>query len=161
LYLAMPRVTKADLERENAELKAELAQRRERSRSRHRKAQFVAAPMDATTRRALDIVRKHDRDGVIEEQRATIARQAQEMAAVLAKHADEKKALEEGSGRMGPIIIKSWDPSLLDERQTNNILAGEETVLEFVMRWRRMLNAIEGDLVWNGSHYYQVAVVYR
>jgi branched-chain amino acid transport system substrate-binding protein len=75
----MPRVTKADLERENAELKAELAQRRERSRSRHRKAQFVAAPMDATTRRALDIVRKHDRDGVIEEQRATIARQAQEL----------------------------------------------------------------------------------
>ena len=157
----MPRVTKADLERENAELKAELAQRRERSRSRHRKAQFVAAPMDATTRRALDIVRKHDRDGVVEEQRATIARLVQERAAMLAKHAAEKKALEEGSGRMGPIIIKSWDPSLLDERQTNNILAGEETVLEFVKRWRRMLSALQGDLAWNGSHYYQVSVVYR
>ena len=68
----MPRVTKADLERENAdlerenaELKAELVQRRERSRSRSRRrnVQFVAAPMDATTRRALDVVRKHDRDG--------------------------------------------------------------------------------------------------
>jgi len=79
----MPRVTKADLERENAELKAELVQRRERSRSRHRKAQFVAAPMDATTRRALDVVRKHDRDGVIEEQRATIARLVQERIALL------------------------------------------------------------------------------
>ena len=157
----MPRVTKADLERENAELKAELAQRRERSRSRHRKAQFVAAPMDATTRRALDIVRKHDRDGVVEEQRATIARLVQERTAANAQHALEKKALEEGSGRMGPIIIKSWDPSLLDERQTNNILAGQETVLEFVKRWRRMLGAIQGDLAWNGSHYYQVSVVYR
>ena len=157
----MPRVTKADLERENAELKAELAQRRERSRSRHRKAQFVAAPMDATTRRALDIVRKHDRDGVVEEQRATIARLVQERAAMLAKHADEKKALEEGSGRMGPIITKSWEPSLLDERQTNNILAGEETVLEFVKRWRRMLSALQGDLAWNGSHYYRISVVYR
>jgi len=157
----MPRVTKADLERENAELKAELAQRRERSRSRHRKAQFVAAPMDATTRRALDIVRKHDRDGVVEEQRATIARLVQERAALLAKHAAEKKALEEGSGRMGPIIVKSWGDATLDERQTNLILAGEETVLAFVMRWRRMLGALEGNLVWNENHYQRVIVEYR
>ena len=157
----MPRVTKADLERENAELKAELVQRRERSRSRRRKAQVVAAPMDATTRRALDVVRKHDRDGVIEEQRATIARLVQERTAANAQHALEKKALEEGSGRMGPIIIKSWTHSTLDERQTNQILAGEETVLEFVMRWRRMIGAMEGDLVWNGSHYQQVVVVQR
>ena len=104
----MPRVTKADLERENAELKAELVQRRERSRSRRRKVQVVAAPMDATTRRALDVVRKHDRDGVVEEQRATIARLVQERAALIAQHADEKKALEEGSGRVGQVILKIW-----------------------------------------------------
>jgi hypothetical protein len=83
------------------------------------------------------------------------------MAALLAKHAAEKKALEEGSGRMGPIILKSWGPSPLDERQTNGILAGEETVLEFVNKWRRMLGAIEGDLIWNGSHYLKVAVAFR
>ena len=77
----MPRVTKSDLERENAslleeisQLKGEIARSRERSRSLRRKVRVVAAPMDATTRRALDVVRKHDRDGVVEEQRATIAR---------------------------------------------------------------------------------------
>ena len=157
----MPRVTKADLERENAELKAELEQRRERSRSRRRKVQFVAAPMDATTRRALDVVRKHDRDGVVEEQRATIARLVQERAALIAQHADEKKALEEGSGRMGPILIKSWRPSTLNERQINSILAGEETVLEFVTRWRDLLGAIEGDFIWNGSYYRRPVVQFR
>ena len=36
--------------------------------------------MSAQTRLALDVVCKHDRDGVIEEQRATIAKQAQEIA---------------------------------------------------------------------------------
>ena len=144
----MPRVTKADLERENAELKAELAQRRERSRSRHRKAQFVAAPMDATTRRALDIVRKHDRDGVVEEQRATIARLVQERAATLAKHAAEKKALEEGSGRMGPVILKSWASTNLDERQIARILAGGESVLDFVKRIRNDVRSIENEFYW-------------
>ena len=135
----MPRVTKADLERENAELKAELAQRRERSRSRHRKAQFVAAPMDATTRRALDIVRKHDRDGVIEEQRATIARQAQEMAAVLAKHAAEKKALEEGAGRIAPVILKAWGDYVLMPCSVEKILSNQETVLSFITRMKGVM----------------------
>ena len=36
--------------------------------------------MDAQTRRALDVVRKHDRNAIIEEQRATIAKQARELA---------------------------------------------------------------------------------
>ena len=56
--------------------------------------------MSATTRRALDVVRKHDRDGVVEEQRATIARLVQERAALLAQHAQEKKELVEGAGRI-------------------------------------------------------------
>ena len=151
----MPRVTKADLERENAELKAELAQRRERSRSRHRKAQFVAAPMDATTRRALDIVRKHDRDGVIEEQRATIARQAQEMAAVLAKHADEKKALEEGSGRIAPIIIKTWGNFVLLPATVERILSNEETVVGFMTRMKGVMHALDKEFTW-GPHFGRV-----
>ena len=114
--------------------------------------------MDATARRALDVVRKHDRDGVIEEQRATIARLVQERAALLAQHAREKKALEEGSGRMGPIIMKMSGSRPLSERLINNILAGEQTVLEFVTRWRNLLRAIKGDLIWNGS-YFERAVV--
>ena len=131
----MPRVTKADLERENAELKAELAQRRERSRSRHRKAQFVAAPMDATTRRALDIVRKHDRDGVIEEQRATIARQAQEIA-----------ALRKGSGPIGPILIENWGHSDLTGRLLERLAGNRETVGAFIRRMHRLVSAVENEL---------------
>ena len=133
----MPRVTKADLERENAELKAELAQRRERSRSRHRKAQFVAAPMDATTRRALDIVRKHDRDGVVEEQRATIARQAQEIA-----------DLRNGSGPMGPIILKTWGTFVLHPDQIEQILSNQESVVNFVDRMRTVMSVVQREFVW-------------
>ena len=157
----MPRVTKADLARENAELKAELVQRRERSRSRRRKAQFVAAPMDATTRRALDVVRKHDRDGVVEEQRVTIARLVQERAALLAQHAQEKKALEEGSGRMGPIILKTWRRTALSERQINGILAGEETVFEFVTRAQELHRVLSDEYSWNGSSHSRAVVVRR
>ena len=150
----MPRVTKADLARENAELKAELVQRRERSRSRRRKAQFVAAPMDATTRRALDVVRKHDRDGVLEEQRATIARLVQERAALLAQHARENTALAEGSGRIGPIILKSWhNPILLTEKDRNDILASNETVLSFVKRMRNRMDTIAHEFAWNNRRY--------
>ena len=147
----MPRVTKADLERENAELKAELVQRRERSRSRRRKVQFVAAPMDATTRRALDVVRKHDRDGVVEEQRATIARLVQERAALIAQHADEKKALEEGSGRVGQVILKAWEQTALDERQITQIISGDESVVDFLKRIRRMLGFIGDEFYWGRS----------
>ena len=147
----MPRVTKADLERENAELKAELVQRRERSRSRHRKAQFVAAPMDATTRRALDVVRKHDRDGVIEEQRATIARLVQERAALLAKHAQEKKALEEGAGRMGPVIVNAWEPNILRTEQIDKILARDESVVDFVKRMRKFITYLGDEFYWARS----------
>ena len=147
----MPRVTKADLERENAELKAELVQRRERSRSRRRKAQFVAAPMDATTRRALDVVCKHDRDGVVEEQRATIARLVQERAALIAQHADEKKALEEGSGRMGRVLLKAWEPIDLEERQITRLLAGDESVVDFVKRTRQLLGSLHDEFYWGRS----------
>ena len=147
----MPCVTKADLERENAELKAELVQRREGSRSRRRKAQIVAAPMDATTRRALDVVRKHDRDGVIEEQRATIARLVQERAALIAQHADEKKALEEGSGRVGQVILKAWEQTALNERQITQIISGDESVVDFLKRIRRMLGFIGDEFYWGRS----------
>ena len=63
------------------ELQVELESRRDRSRSRRRKAEFKVEPISARTMRALDIVCKRDRDPVIEEQRKTIAKQAQEIAA--------------------------------------------------------------------------------
>ena len=140
-YFTMPRVTKADLERENAELKAELVQRRERSRSRRRKVQFVAAPMDATTRRALDVVRKHDRDGVVEEQRATIARQAQEIA-----------ALRNGSGPIGPILVANWGQSDLSGSLLEKLAGNREPVGAFIKRMHKMASAVEHELLV-GFHY--------
>ena len=130
----MPRVTKADLARENAELKAELEQRRERSRSRSRRRKVVAAPMDATTRRALDVVRKHDRDGVIEEQRATIARQAQENA-----------ALRNGSGSIGHVLVANWRGTMSDSLR-DKILENRETVGAFIKRVRSMLFDVDSEL---------------
>ena len=130
----MPRVTKADLERENAELKAELVQRRERSRSRRRKAQFVAAPMDATARQALDVVRKHDRDGVVEEQRAIIARQAQEIA-----------ALKKGSGPIGPILLANFGLNI-SENLRATILEKREPVAAFIKRLQNMTWAVQTEL---------------
>ena len=147
----MPRVTKADLERENAELKAELENRRERSRSRHRKAQFDAAPMSATARRALDVVRKLDRDGVIEEQRATIARLVQERAALVAQQAQEKTALEEGAGKMAPIILKTWGNFPSSPHSVEGILANEESVIEFVKRMKEVMRTLHSEFTW-GPH---------
>ena len=141
----MPRITKADLERENAELKAELEQRRERSRSRKRKAQFVAEPMSAAARRALDVVCRHDRDGVIEEQRATIARQAQEI-----------NGLRNGEGPIGPVILATWTPTwgptLLSEQQTRDILARDETVVSFFKRINKSLHNIQYEMAWGRGY---------
>ena len=153
--MAMPRVTKADLERENGELRAKLEQRRERSRSRHRKVQIVAAPMDATARRALDVVRKHDRDGVIEEQRATMTRLVQERAALVAQHAQEKTALEEGAGKMAPIILKTWGNFPLSPHSVESILANEESVFEFVERMKIVMRALDSEFTW-GPRFGQV-----
>ena len=136
----MPRVTKADLERENAKLKAELEQRRERSRSRTRRAQFVAEPMSATTRRALDVVCKHNRDGVIEEQRATIARQAQEI-----------NRLRNGKGPIGPVILATWTPDILSEQQKMVILEKDETVVSFFKRITNNLQELGREMSWGGG----------
>ena len=147
----MPRVTKADLERENTELKAELENRRERSRSRHRKAQFDAASMGATARRALDVVRKHDRDGVVEEQRATIARLVQERAALVAQHTQEKTALEEGAGKMAPIILKAWGDFDFLPHSVETILANEESVIDFVKQMKEVMRTLASEFTWGTS----------
>ena len=101
----MPRLTLKGLADENkllrneiVQLEAQLHSREERSRSRHRKAQFKVEPISARTMRALDIVRKHDRDSVIEEQRATIAKQAQ-----------VNENLRLGGGFVRPILCSAFN----------------------------------------------------
>jgi hypothetical protein len=107
----MPRVTKADLERdnadlewENAELKAELNKARERSRSRNRKVRFEAEPLSAAGYRALEIVCKHNRDPVIEEQRATIAKLRKEHSRQIADKDAEIADYRIGNGRIRHVL---------------------------------------------------------
>ena len=75
----MARTTKAELEKINQDLSEQLESCRDRSRSRKAKAKFVVEPIQERTLRALDLCCKRDRDHIIEEQRQTIARQAQEI----------------------------------------------------------------------------------
>ena len=85
----------------NDELQVELESRRDRSRSRRRKAEFKFEPISARTMRALDIVCKRDRDPVIDEQRKTIAKQAQEIEGL--KRRSQHLSRHYGSLVMSPI----------------------------------------------------------
>ena len=80
------------------ELQVELDSRRDRSRSRHRKVDFKVEPISARTMMALDIVCKRDRDHVIDEQRATIAKQAQEI-----------ERLKRGEGLVKPVLMAAFN----------------------------------------------------
>jgi len=102
--------------------------------------------MSAAARRALDVVCRHDRDGVIEEQRATIARQAQEI-----------NGLRNGEGQIGPVILATWTPTwggptLLSEQQTRDILARDETVVSFFKRMKRSLDNIQYEMAWGRGY---------
>ena len=88
----------AVLLQKNDELQVELESRRDRSRSRHRKAEFKVEPISARTMRALDIVCKRDRDPVVEEQRKTIAKQAQEI-----------EGLKRGEGLVRPVLLAAFN----------------------------------------------------
>lgn len=101
----------------NDKLQAELESRRDRSRSRHRKAEFKVEPISARTMRALDIVCKRDRDPVIDEQRQTIARQAQEI-----------EALKRGEGLIKPVLTAAFN--LPDNTSCNTT----ETMQAYVKR---------------------------
>ena len=86
------------LKQEKSEVQAELDSRRERSRSRRRKVDFKVEPISARTMMALDIVCNRDRDSVIDEQRATIAKQAQEI-----------ERLKRGESLVKPVLIAAFN----------------------------------------------------
>ena len=101
----MPRVTIKGLTQANEillqanrDLKADLQTRKDRSRSHHRQAAFKVEPVSARTLRALDIVCKRDRDPVIDEQRAIIAKQAQEI-----------ERLKRGEGLVKPVLLAAFN----------------------------------------------------
>ena len=95
---ALLKETLAEVVKENNELQADLHSRECRSRSRRRKAAFKVEPISTRTMMALDIVCKRDRDHIIDEQKATIARQAQEI-----------ERLKRGEGLVRPVILAAFN----------------------------------------------------
>ena len=138
----MPRITKADLERENAELKAELEQRRERSRSRKRKAQFVAEPLFTASYRAMDIVCKHHRDPVIEEQRATIAKLRNEHSRQIADKDAEIADYRIGNGQIRHVLQAAH------QMYDTGVHIQNQTVAEYVRKMYVKYNEITTDILF-------------
>ena len=138
----MPRVTKADLERENADLKAELNKARERSRSRKRKVHFEAEPLSAAGYRALDIVCKHNRDPVIEEQRATIAKLRKEHSRQIADKDAEIADYRIGNGQIRHVLLAAHRMSDLGLHVQN------QTVAEYIRKMYTKYNEMSSDLLF-------------
>ena len=138
----MPRVTKADLERENADLKAELNKARERSRSRKRKGRFEAEPLSAASYRALEIVCKHNRDPVIEEQRATIAKLRQEHSRQIAAKDAEIADYRVGKGQIRHVLQAAHQ---MDDR---GVHIQNQTVAEYVRKLYIKYNEITTDILF-------------
>ena len=112
------------LQEKNNELQADLDSRRDRSRSRRRKVEFKVEPISARTMMALDIVCKRDRDHVIDQQKATIAKQAQEI-----------ECLKRGEGLAKPVLIAAF--SFPDNNTSCNTT---ETMQAYVKRLFRENN---------------------
>ena len=142
----MPRVTKADLERENAELKAELNKARERSRSRNRKVRFEAEPLSAAGYRALEIVCKHNRDHVIEEQRATIAKLRDEHARQIADKDAEIADYRIGKGQIRHVLMAAHKMDDL------GLHAQNQTVAQYLDEMFRKYNGLTTDILFGVRH---------
>ena len=138
----MPRVTKADLERENADLKAELNKARDRSRSRKRKVHFEAEPLSAAGYRALDIVCKHNRDPVIEEQRATIAKLRKEHARQIADKDAEIADYRIGNGQIAPVLMAAHQMAD-DGHHVQN-----QTVAEYLRKMFSKYNGLTSEMLF-------------
>jgi len=141
----MPRVTKADLLAENECLRKRLEEveaRNARSRSPQRNA--VSADK---TRRVLNLVCQLERDAVIDEQRATIAKQQQEIA-----------SLRRGDGPIGEVLLHNWrkSPAFL-ERFTVDVLNAQTTPVNDILASLQQASDMQSDLLnWGGVSAFRV-----
>jgi hypothetical protein len=100
----------------------------------------------------LEIVCKHDRDPVIEEQRATIARLQKEHARQIAFKDDEIKDLKLGKGPIGLILLANRGPFISeDSSMRDTLMSKKETVAAFVQRVEEMAYCVHSELSW-GHH---------
>ncbi len=86
---------------------------------------------------ALDIVCKRDRDPVIEEQRAIIAKQAKEI-----------ELLRSGGGPIGLVLLAVRDDPGLPEILRDSLLKKTETVKAFFKRTQSLAGRLNEDLNW-------------
>ena len=138
--------SQAEIERlrtENERLRAEKGDaclQRDRSRSPRR----VAEPA-AKTHRVLNLVQRFERDQVIEEQRATIARQQQEI-----------QDLREGGGPIGEVVLANWRrrfPSILDDEMIGYIKTTVHPVRDVILRICHLSSAIH-DYANQGTSFF-------
>ena len=113
--------------------------KRDRSRSPLR-----VGPLSNAARAALDVVCRHDTGARVEDQRATIARLRQELAAKDVEIAD----LRDGKGAIGPILASHMS---CDNAISRHTMEMTETVAEFVNRVRWLAHCVTENLAW-GRH---------
>ena len=155
----MPRVTKAQLERELKEAREEIEQLKrrisrghDRSRSPRRPASSSQAQMDLTCK-ALDQVSLWQRDVVVKEQKEEITRLQEEVAV----NEEVIASLRRGEGPVALVLQSLWDSKNLfrgeEDRQRflNGILRHQKkSVREFLDAIRWVLHDV-GEFVRWGS----------
>jgi hypothetical protein len=123
---------------------------RDRSRSPLR-----VAPISNAARAALDVVCKHDADPRVEEQRATIVRLQQELAAKDAEIAD----LRIGKGPIGPILVEKMKDNSSEEQRAI-MLSRTESVRDFIWKMSTTAQHMHDEMVWGRSNY-EVSMTWR
>ena len=131
----MPRVLKADLLAKNERLRKRLEEveaRNARSRSPRRDATSADK-----TRRVLNLVCQFERDAVIDEQRATIAKQQQEIA-----------SLRRGDGPIGEVLLHNWRKTTgIVERFTIDVLNAQTTPVNVVLASLQQMSNVQSDIL--------------
>ena len=118
--------------------------KRDRSRSPLR-----LEPLRDPARAALDVVCKRDTDRRVDDQRATIARLQQELAA----KDQEIKSLQNGDGPIGPILLRKMSTSgALSDKHRNLLMSKNESVYHFMRRMGSLASSVQDELTW-GEHY--------
>ena len=134
----MPRILKADLLVENDRLRMQLAEyqsKRDRSRSPRREAESASK-----TRLALDLVSQFERDPVIHEQRATIARLQQEI-----------QALRSGSGPISEVLLSNYQrhyPTLIDDFVREHMAKSTDSVADYMHKLQKSFFNIDHRIRW-------------
>jgi hypothetical protein len=142
----MPRVTKAALEHENANLRArnkDLEAELERLRARSRSPRRNAAPMRLTQAALSMVCREFVHDPVVEEQRAVIARQQREI-----------QRLRNGEGPIGDVIVavhKRDVPEFVDEFFVNECAKHTDSVADTIRKLERLTSTSQDLLRWGYS----------